>query len=264
MPHLALVGNLSYDLIDGGPPRVGGAPVHCGRALRLLDARVAVVARCAQQDEPEFRHTFAELGLAATIRAGTETTTFSFTYDGDRRHMRVDRTGDTWSAADARGVPRGGWMHVGALLRGDFSSDVLATLARGRRLSFDGQGLTRVRECGPLKLQGDPDPDLLRHISILKLAVEEAEALTGGIEPRALADLGPPEVLVTFGSDGSLVVAGGKAVEVRARHVDADPTGSGDAYAVGYLVSRAAGLGPVSAARRATALVGDLLRARIA
>src|SRR5437868_6489099 len=262
MPPLALVGSLSYDLIDGGPPRPGGAPVHCGKALRLLDARVAIVGRCGQKDEPAFRRMLAKLGLAATIRPGNETTTVSFTYDGDRRDMYVDRIGDPWTLSDVRGLSAGGWLHAGALLRGDFPENVVAELARGRRLSFDGQGLTRARMLGPLRLEGDPGSDILRHVSTLKLAVEEAEALAGGIEHRSLAALGPPEVLVTFGSDGSLVVTGDKAVEVRARHVDADPTGSGDAFAIGYLVSRAAGLAPVSAARRATALVGDLLRAR--
>jgi len=160
-------------------------------------------------------------------------------------------------------VPRGAWVHIGALLEGDFPAPVVAALARDRRLSLDGQGLTRRREVGPLQLEAHADPGVLRHISILKLAVEEAEALVGGIEPRALAKLGPAEVLVTFGSDGSLVVDRGRATEVLARHVDADPTGSGDAFAAAYLVGRSRGHSPVSSARRATTVVGDMLRARI-
>jgi sugar/nucleoside kinase (ribokinase family) len=100
-------------------------------------------------------------------------------------------------------------------------------------------------------------------VFVLKLAVEEAQALVGGLDAGALAALGPPEVLVTFGSDGSLVVANGRATEVRARHVDADPTGSGDAFAAAYLVGRARGHVPTAAARRATALVGDMLRRRL-
>ena len=41
-----------------------------------------------------------------------------------------------------------------------------------------------------------------------------------------------------------------------------DPTGCGDAYAVGYLAARSDGLAPVAAARRATALVALLLSTR--
>jgi sugar/nucleoside kinase (ribokinase family) len=263
VPPLALVGNLSYDLVDGGRPRVGGAPIHCARALRLLDARSTILARCAAEDERVFRRAFARLGLPAMFVPAGETTTFEFSYEGDRRIMRIVRVGDPWTEDDVRRVPRGAWVHVGALLRGDFPTQTLRTLARGRRISFDGQGVTRVRATGPLRLEGERNADILRHVSILKLAVEEAEALAGGLEPQSLAELGPPEVIVTFGSDGSLIVANGHAAEVRAHHVDADPTGSGDAFAAAYLVARAGGHAPVAAARRATAVVGDLLRARV-
>jgi sugar/nucleoside kinase (ribokinase family) len=129
-------------------------------------------------------------------------------------------------------------------------------------VSFDGQGLTRPRTTGALRLDGRPDPELLRHVAILKLAEEEAQALVGGLDTAALAALGPPEVLVTFGSEGSLVIAEGRAERVRARHVDADPTGSGDAFSAAYLAARASGHAPVAAARRATALVGLMLSRR--
>jgi sugar/nucleoside kinase (ribokinase family) len=260
---LALVGNLSYDLVDSGRPQVGGAPFHCARALRLLDARATILARCATEDERVFRRAFARLGLPALFVSAAETTTFEFSYDGDRRSMQIVRVGDRWTEDDVRRVPRGAWVHVGALLRDDFPPQTVKALARGRRISLDGQGVTRVREVGALRLEGERNADVLRHVSILKLAVEEAEALAGGLEPRTLAELGPPEVIVTFGSDGSLLVANGQAAEIRAHHVDADPTGSGDAFAAAYLVGRAGGHAPVAAAQRATAVVGDLLRARV-
>jgi sugar/nucleoside kinase (ribokinase family) len=262
VPPLALVGNLSYDLVDEEPPRIGGAPFHCGRAFRMLEARATVIARCRREDADVFRRELARLGLPVTILPATSTTTFAFTYDGDRRIMTVSDVGDTWTVADVAAVPRGAWVHVGALLRGDFPAETLAALARGRRLSLDGQGVTRVRSLGSLQLEGDPDPEVLRHVSILKLAIEEAEALVGGIDARKLGALGPREVLVTFGSEGSLVIANGRVTEVRARHVDADPTGSGDAFAAAYLVARAGGHAPAAAARRATTVVGDILRGR--
>jgi sugar/nucleoside kinase (ribokinase family) len=259
VPPLALVGNLSYDLIDGGQPRVGGAPFHCARALRLLGIRGTIVARCAAEDTPAFRRAFARLGVPATLVSGSVTTAFEFSYDGDRRQMRVARVGDAWSATEVARMPRGGWVHAAPLLRGDFPAETLQALAHGRRLSLDGQGLTRVRATGPLLLEPDQDRALLRHVTVLKLAEEEAEALVGGLDTGALAALGPPEVVVTFGSRGSLVVARGRAERVRARHVDADPTGSGDAFAIGYLAARAGGHAPAAAARRATALVGLML-----
>jgi sugar/nucleoside kinase (ribokinase family) len=264
VPPLALVGNLSFDLIDGGPPQLGGAPFHSARAWRALHLRSTTIARCAREDERRFRRGFARLGVPVRLVPGRETTTFAFAYEGDRRIMQVERVGEAWSPADVAGVPASAWVHVGPLLRGDFPARTLAALARGRRLSFDGQGLIRVRATGPLRLEPEPDPEpLLRHVSILKLAEEEAVALVGGIEADALAALGPAEILVTFGSRGSLVVDRGEATEVPARHVDADPTGSGDVFAAAYLASRASGHAPVSAARRATGIVSAMLSGRL-
>jgi sugar/nucleoside kinase (ribokinase family) len=263
VPPLALVGNLSFDLIDGGPPQVGGAPFHCARAWRALHVPATTLARCAQEDERRFRRGFARLGVPVRFVPAHETTTFSFTYEDDRRIMQVERAGGIWSPDDVAALPASAWVHVAPLLRGDFPARTLATVARGRRVSFDGQGLTRVRATGPLRLEPEPSLEpLLRHVSILKLAEEEAVALVGGIETGALAALGPPEILVTFGSRGSLVVAGGNATEVKARHIDADPTGSGDIFSAAYLASRASGHAPVSAARRATGIVSALLSGR--
>jgi sugar/nucleoside kinase (ribokinase family) len=261
VPPLALVGNLSFDRIDGGAPRPGGGPVHCGRALRALHVRSTTIARCGPDDVRVFRRRFARLGLPVRLVPGHETTAFSFTYDGDRRVMRVDDVGDVWQPEELTDLPRGAWVHFAALLRGDFPAKTLASIARGRRVSFDAQGLTRVRETGALRLEPDPELDrLLKHVSILKLAVEEAETLVGSLEADALAALGPSEIVVTFGSRGSRVITDGRATDVHARYVDADPTGSGDAFAVAYLASRAAGHAPPAAARRATSLVGALLR----
>ena len=145
------------------------------------------------------------------------------------------------------------WLHVAPLLRGDFDAGLLEWLARGRRLLLDGQGLVRARESGPLVLDPDFDRSLLRHVTVLKLAAEEAEAIGD------LASLGVPEILVTAGAAGSKVITRDGVEQVPARFVPTDPTGAGDAFAVAYLGSRAGGHAPSSAARRATALVAALL-----
>ncbi len=265
MPRLALVGNLSFDRIDGGPLRPGGGPLHAGRAFRALHVRGTIIARCGAEDQPRFRRAFARLGLPVELRPGRPTTTFAFTYDGDVRTGRVECIGDQWAPHDFDDLPRPAWVHLAPLLRGDFPANAIAAAARGRFVSLDAQGLTRVRERGDLRLERDPKtPDLLRHVSILKLAEEEAEALVGSLDTDALAALGPREVVVTFGSRGSRVIADGRAIDVRAHHVHADPTGSGDAFAAAYLASRVAGHAPAAAARRATALVGAMLSERVA
>ena len=90
---------------------------------------------------------------------------------------------------------------------------------------------------------------MLRHVTVLKVNEEELETLGG--EP-ALAEHGVPELLLTLGSQGAIVVARGVRERVPVRRVaTADPTGAGDAFLAAYVWSRASGHRPLSAARQA-------------
>ncbi len=133
----------------------------------------------------------------------------------------------------------------------------MAALAHERKVSLDGQGLARVPAVGPLRLDSDFDPAVLQAVSILKLSENEAETL-GGID--ALGRLGVPEVVVTRGRQGSVVLTGGEVHELSSRPVrTADPTGAGDSFAVGYLAARSEGRRPLDAARAAGDLVARFL-----
>ena len=259
MRPVAVVGNLSLDSVDGGPLRIGGGAYYGALALRLLGRRGHVVARYASADRAKLLPQLAALGIPVTVVPGLSTARFTLSYDGDRRDIRVDALGDPWDRADARAAlaaaGRVAWVHVAPLARGEFGAEALAELSRGPRLSLDGQGLVRAPRLGPLELDRDHDPDVLRCVSVLKLAEEEA---------ALVADSGRvPEVTITRGSRGSLVVCGGARTGVPAHAVDGvDPTGAGDVFAVGYVAARADGLVPSAAARRATALVARLLASR--
>jgi len=262
---LAVIGSLSRDVVSGGEPRIGGGSWHAARALRALRLGATIFAKCGEAERPDFQRQLATTGLPTTLAVGGETTGFSMSYDEHGiRTMAVDAVGEPWRAREAspdllRTVE---WLHVAPLLRSDFDAETLERLANGRRILFDGQGLVRVPATGPLALDGEFDRDVLRHIAILKLAEEEARAIIGDAELETLVELGVPEIVVTFGLEGSLVLARGVATRVAAHTVHADPTGAGDAFAVAYLAGRAGGHAPVSAARRATALVAALLAGR--
>jgi sugar/nucleoside kinase (ribokinase family) len=262
---VAVVGSLSLDRVEGGPPRIGGGPYHCGRALRILGRPARIVAKCGRADRAELLPRLATLGVPVTPRVGETTHAFSMSYDGDTRLMEVDAIGDPWTPDDVgSALTRVGAVHVAPLAQSDFPPETLAEIARGRRLSFDGQGLVRPPRTGPLELTADYDPAVLEHVSILKLAEEEALAILPDLDQSSLMSLGVPEVVVTFGLHGSLVFADGRArrVEVRPLH-DADPTGAGDAFSVAYLAARSEGQAPVAAARRASTLVYGLLSGRL-
>jgi sugar/nucleoside kinase (ribokinase family) len=251
-----VIGPLSHDVVAGSPPRIGGAPWHAARALRTLRHDAFIFAKCGTDDRREMQPRLAALGLPVSVAGSGETAEFSFSYAADgTRTMNLDAVGQPWTRADvsAQLLRRVEWLHVGPLVRGDFDEDMLEWLARDRRLLLDAQGLVRAREVGPLRINGDFDRSLLRHVTVLKLAEEEAAAIGD------LGELGVAEVLVTDGPRGSRLVTADGETPVPTRPVDGDPTGAGDAFAVTYLASRAAGHNPLSAAQRATALVAALI-----
>jgi sugar/nucleoside kinase (ribokinase family) len=259
---LAVIGPLARDVVDDRAERIGGGPWYAARALRALQQPALVIAKCGEPERRSYLRRLAALGLPVSLVSRGETTSFSFRYDADgNREMRVDAIGEPWSEGDEpeRGLRRVEWVHVAPLLRGDFPTETLERIARRRRVLLDGHGLVRIRDVGPLALDADFDRALLRHVSILKLAEDEARVILDGAEIEELRGLGVPEVVVTFGAGGSLVLTRDAAVRVTARPARGDPTGAGDAFSVAYLCARAGGHRPISAARRASALVTALL-----
>jgi sugar/nucleoside kinase (ribokinase family) len=251
---IALLGNLSRDFLPGRPPRTGGAPFHSARALKQIDTPAVIYARCAVDDRAELLPPLVALGTPVRYVPGERTASFEMSYEDDRRLMIVRSLGDTWLPAD---VPAFGdevrWVHVGPLARTDFPAETLASAARGRRLSLDGQGLVRPGATGVLELDADFDPEMLRDVWVLKLSEEEAEVLG---DPLAL---GVRELLLTHGPRGATVYSGGRVDHVPAFAIEGDPTGAGDAFCVSYLAARSAGFAPAAAARRATAVVASVL-----
>lgn len=256
---IAVLGNLSRDYLPGLPPRTGGGPFHAARALQHLDTPAIVYARCAGADRSELFPPLVALGSQVRYVPGEATASFGMSYDGDRREMTVIALGDTWAPADVPALPDEiRWVHVAPLARSDFPAPTLAAVAtRGRRLSLDGQGLVRPSRTGPLVLDADFDPEVLHHVSVLKLNDEEAEVI-GDPEP-----LGIRELLLTHGARGATVIADGRVHEVPAFPLEGDPTGAGDGFCVAYLAGRSVGLGPAAAARRATAVVAAMLAATL-
>ena len=95
---------------------------------------------------------------------------------------------------------------------------------------------------------------------ILKLNEQEMEIVTNSKDPRTvarlLADMGVKEVLITFGSYGSLIYAEGQFYEIPAyepREV-VDATGCGDTYSTGYLYCRSQGIGYEESGKFAAAM----------
>ena len=207
-----------------------------------------VVAKCGEPERRSYLRRLAALGLPVSLAAAGETTSFAFRYDADgNREMRVEAIGEPWGEGDEpeRALRRVEWVHVAPVLRGDFTPETLERIARRRRVLLDGHGLVRRAPSRAARARrGRSTAALLRHVSILKLSEEEARAIVGDGELEELRGLGVPEVVVTFGAGGSLVLTRDAAVRLTARPSRGEPTGAGDAFSVAYLSARAGGHRP--------------------
>jgi sugar/nucleoside kinase (ribokinase family) len=263
---LGVVGLVSLDRVDGGLPRLGGAPFYAAQALRVLGHPSRLVTKLAPEDSGRGLHA---LGIPTSVGAAAKTISFRIENDADgSRRLELEEPGDPWTLEDAEGwvaraLAGADWVHAGPLTRADFPAETLAELARGRMLSLDGQGLVRPSSLGPVELDAAYDPAVLRHVRVLKLSGEEADALGIRLDDRSLGTLGVREIVVTLGSEGCVVYADGLAELVPTRGLEVtDPTGAGDQFMAAYLAYRRGGHAPTSAARLASTLVGQLLDRR--
>lgn len=273
MPRAAAIGNLVRDVVAGAPPRPGGAVFYQARALAAIErtADVQVVTRCAPEDRDLLLPPLEAYGLPVAWRPARETQSFSFHYEGERRLMEVDGLGDPWTPDDiggwvAQAIGDTQWVLLGALTRADFPQETLAALRReGRLLLVDAQGFVRRGTLGALVRDGDLPLESWTAVRALKLNENEARILVGSKEPRDLRRLCVPEVVLTLGSEGAMVVTADRAQHVAATPIDepVDPTGAGDTFWVSYLVSRSEGADPIEAARHASETTAAILAARM-
>jgi sugar/nucleoside kinase (ribokinase family) len=269
MPFVAVIGNLVKDVIGGAPPRAGGAVFYQARAFGRIapGTDVHLVTRCAADDHDLLVPPLERFGLSLTWRRARETQTFSFHYEGERRVMEVGALGDPWSPDDIDGwvsdaMGDAPWVMIGALTRADFPPETLSALrTQGRQLLVDGQGFVRRGTLGSLVRDAHVPPEAFASVRGLKLSESEARVLVGSTEPDDLRRLCVPEVVVTRGSQGTLVVTAERAEHIAATPIDGpvDPTGAGDTFWVAYLVARSNGALPVEAAHTASETTSAIL-----
>jgi len=266
---VTVLGNLSIDLVDGGPPSAGGCPSFAGVALAGLRAEARIVVRAAPDDLPTFAAMIAACPVPVSLVPATSTSAFSLIYSADGRAMTVERVGPQWTPEDIAAAAVGTrWVHVAPLLRSDFPSAAIAALAAGGHLiSYDGQGLLRVPALGSLRTDSDFDRGLLAHLQVLNISEDEAGQVFGG--PMGALDVGAlavPEVLVTRGIDGCDVYVNGRLTHVPVAWPvhDVQTTGAGDMFTVSYVAARAQDHEPVAAAISASRFVAEQLSLRAA
>jgi sugar/nucleoside kinase (ribokinase family) len=268
--ELTLIANVALDRVNRGPWTRGGCPTFAPYAFARLEARGVINAACADDDLPTFR-ALANPWVSFRFKRAATTTRFDLNYSGefsDTRSMVLYSIGHTWSEEDIDELQIDSeWVHLAPLVRTDFSVAAVARLAaRGHRVGYDGQGLVRVPQTGELTLDARYDPEMLPHLTALKLSEDETAVVASedGRE-RALERLSQiPELLLTHGSRGAQVRADGTLSDVVPDQVVADvqTTGAGDVFMIAYLIGRARDLTPVGAAALGANVAATMLAER--
>jgi sugar/nucleoside kinase (ribokinase family) len=266
MSSVVVVGHITKDLIripgraDKTMP--GGSAFYASFALARLGFSVTVLTKLHTTDAA-LLDPLRRAGVDLVVRPSKTTTVFENSYSGEHlsvRHQRVTSTAEPFTGDDLAGLSAD-WVHLGPLTATEMPLEVFEASAYvAARCSFDAQGVLRkvvdqaVVPSSPATLAS-----MLEGVDVLKVDDTEAAALVGERDPskaaRALARMGPSEVLVTFADRGSLLFVDDEAHRVAAVPPTAliDATGCGDTFLAGYTAARLREQGPERAARIAAA-----------
>lgn len=252
MFDVCAIGHVTRDIVRvGGVQKemTGGTAYYASIALNSLGLKVAVITKTSLADRHPLLSELEKLGIAVFWQESEQTTTFENIYEEgnlDGRIQKVRAIASPFFAADLGDI-EAKIFHIGALTNGEISRDFWSELSRRKNLvCLDAQGLVReVTKTGDLRnLDWRDKEKRLGSIDILKVDRKEAKILSGEDDPEraavALAGFGTREVIVTAGSQGSLIYAKGKFYQIAAVPVQEaiDPTGCGDTYVAGYLYQR--------------------------
>lgn len=270
--ELTLIANVALDRVNQGPWACGGCPTFAPYAFARLHAHGRIYSACAGEDLPMFRALQSDGLVASRFVRSAATTRFELNYSGeygDQRAMVLHTLGHAWTEDDIDRLEIDTeWVHLAPLSRSDFPVPVVARLsARGHCVAYDGQGLVRVPQVGPLTLDARYDPELLRHLTVLKLSDDETAVLVAehGRE-HALERLSEiPELILTLGFRGADIRLRTGVTHVAPDHVVANvqTTGAGDVFMIAYLIGRNRGLDPTAAAGLGANVASAMLAERL-
>lgn len=266
MKDLCCIGHITRDKIITPKQTVymaGGTSFYFTYGIRHLPEEVSyqLVTKVGEESMPEIEK-MRGMGVDVKCFESRRTVYFENKY-GDNPNERTQRVlakADPFTVQEMEGLDARIY-HLGSLLADDFSPEVVRTLSRKGQVSLDVQGYLReVRGESVFPVDWSNKEEILRMTDILKLNEQEMEIVTNSKDPRTvarlLADMGVKEVLITFGSYGSLIYAEGQFYEIPAyepREV-VDATGCGDTYSTGYLYCRSQGIGYEESGKFAAAM----------
>lgn len=248
---ICCIGHITLDKIVTPKKTVympGGTSFYFSHALAGFDIDYALVTALAQSEMQSVNDLRAK-GIEVNALPSAHTVFFenSYSENQDHRTQRVLQEADAFSSAQLQDT-QAKIFHLGPLLAGDMSLELIKILASRSKLSLDVQGfLRRVENYSVLPTDWTGKEQALPHIHFLKANEYEMEVLTGHADvymgANTLAGWGVKEVIITLGSKGSVIFHQGVFYSIPAYYpvTVVDATGCGDTYMAGYLYQRLKG-----------------------
>ena len=266
MKDICCIGHITKDKIVTPNRTVymaGGTSFYFSYAINQLPKDVTfslVTAMDPTEKEPVEK--MLKAGIDVSMNASRNTVFFENIYgeNQNERKQRVLAKADPFTIQQLEHVDAK-VFHLGSLLADDFPTEVVEYLSRKGRVSIDVQGYLReVRDEKVYPIDWKEKLKVLKHTYYLKVNETEMETITGLKDAHEAAKLihawGVTEVIITLGSEGSLVYVDDKFYGIPAYppHEVVDATGCGDTYSAGYLYKRLQGATPTEAGKFAAAM----------
>ena len=266
MKDICCIGHITLDKIvtpDNEFYQNGGTAYYFAYGMNRLpkDVSFQLVTSMASKDM-EAVEKMRQEGIEVLAYESHDTVFFENKYGSNKneRTQRVLARSDAFTIDQVKDL-EAKVFHLGSLLSDDFSPEVVECLANKGRVSIDVQGYLReVRGEQVFPIDWADKQRVLEMTDTLKLNEYEMEVVTGEKDPRRVARViagwGVREVVVTFGSYGSLIFADGKYFDIPAftPKKNVDVTGCGDTFSTGYLYCRAKDIPCDEAGRFAAAM----------
>lgn len=263
--NFCCVGHITLDKVITPKTSVhmpGGTSFYCSNAIRNFDdVSFKLVTLLAQSEMPVVEELRSK-GIDVEAHISKHSVYFENIYgeNQDNRTQRVLAKADPFTVEQLKNVEADVFL-LGALLADDFSADVVKYLSTKGKIAIDSQGYLReVRDEQVFAVDWPGKLDILKHVHYLKANELEMEVLTGYSDTKKAAqqlyDWGVKEVLLTFGSLGSVIYDGKEFYSIPA-YVPSnvvDATGCGDTYITGYIYQRLKGASIEEAGRFAAAM----------
>ena len=266
MKDICCIGHITKDKIVT-PHRVvymaGGTYFYFAYAINQLPNDVSFsLVTSMDPTETQPAEKMRQAGIDVTLNASRNTVFFENIYgeNQNERKQRVLAKADPFTIEQLEHVDAKVY-HLGSLLSDDFSNEVVEYLAKKGKVSIDVQGYLReVRDEKVYPIDWKDKLKVLKNTYYLKVNEIEMETITGLKDAHEAAKLlhswGVTEVIITLGSEGSLIYVDDTFYEIPAYapHEVVDATGCGDTYSAGYLYQRTLGATPTEAGKFAAAM----------